>query len=108
MMQDGFYTVSFETRFDRGGGVAVVEGDRLTGGDSLMYWTGTVSRSGEKVELDVQVIRHGDHGVSVLGDHDRFRLKAKGRAEGDVVTVSGQADVAPQMTLTATLRRTPV
>lgn len=60
---------------DLTGGVAVIETNRLYGGDSGYIFVGDVTPNGQNVwSLDVTVTRHDPNIDSLFGDLDQFHL----------------------------------
>ncbi len=69
-MKDGIYKVEFKTQIGSGAGVIVISGDSVKGGDSGMYYTGTIEEiEGNRINIKVHVQRHShDSGItSTLG-----------------------------------------
>lgn len=107
-MRDGFYTMKYKSPYDQAGGVCFVKDGRFTGGDTLVWWTGPIRETNGTVEIDLDVRRHGEHGVSIFGDHDRFRVRLKGRAEAGRVALSGHAEVGSPVAVEVTMIRIDV
>ncbi len=60
-IRDGLYKVSFQTPIGTGNGVAVFDGGKLRGGDSIMHYSGTYSQDGDKFSAKVVTGRHSQH-----------------------------------------------
>ena len=85
MALEGMWTVDFETASGvRNGGVIVLTGGRILGGDSGMYYVGTYSTVGSTMEGEVQITRYmGQPGMTAWGDDAQaFKLKLRGAANG--------------------------
>lgn len=60
---------------DLTGGVAVIETNRLYGGDSGYIFVGSLDRQGSGIwKVDVSVTRHDPNITSLFGDLDQFAL----------------------------------
>lgn len=102
-MIDGLYVAKFRTPLDEAAGVIVIANDRVMGGDSGMYYTGSISEDGDKITVKMEVRRHNEVALSVFGDFDAFALTLTGKKKGDDYTFEGRADAAPVMRFTAIL-----
>ena len=88
MSLEGMWTVDFETAAGvRSGGVVVLTGGRILGGDSGMYYVGKFSMTGPTIEGDVQVTRYmGQPGITAWGDDaQRFKLTLRGSVSGSSI-----------------------
>jgi hypothetical protein len=65
-LDDGLYSVAFETLLGAGSGVLIVTGDKLRGGDEAFAYFGTQSptRHGFTAEIDTK--RHSEGRASVF------------------------------------------
>jgi len=52
----------------RNGGVAVLETNRIYGGDSGYYYLGTFTIRGDRIEANVKVVKHNPNWNNVFGD----------------------------------------
>ena len=85
MALEGMWTVDFETAAGvRNGGVIVLTGGRILGGDSGMYYVGTYSTVGSTMEGEVQITRYmGQPGMTAWGDDAQaLKLELRGAANG--------------------------
>lgn len=105
-MEEGLYKVLFQTQLGQGTGVVTVREGRLTGGDSVMYYTGeyTIAQGGIDARLvaDTHSVMPGI--MSVLG-LPKARLHLKGVAEGQSAHLSGTSPDHPGLSFEATLTR---
>ena len=85
---EGFWSVAFSGRQGAGYGVVVFNGNRLFGGDSSFYWTGTLKVEGGRLEATIRARSHSGHPVpSVLGTSSAdfsFQLVATVPASSEV------------------------
>lgn len=104
-MDPGLYIARFRTPLDDSSGIIVVDGDRVRGGDSAMYYIGEISdeRSGIKVRLRVR--QHDHDRTSVFGEVDDFTLTLTGRRKGVDYVFQGRADRAPSLRFEAVLSK---
>jgi hypothetical protein len=106
-MDAGFYITSFRTPLDDASGVIVVDGDRVRGGDSGMYYVGEVTGSGTAIKVRLRVRQHDKSKQSVFGDVDDFTLTLNGKRQGDQYVFEGRADRASSLKFQAILMRVP-
>ncbi|KAA5804581.1 hypothetical protein F1654_00805 [Alkalicaulis satelles] len=107
-MQSGLYVSRFRTPLDDAGGVIYIDGNRVYGGDTGMYYVGEIISEGEEVRVTLRVRQHDDSRQSVFGDHRDFRLSLTGRKRGAEYVFEGRADKAPSIRFEATLRLAPL
>jgi hypothetical protein len=105
-MRDGIYKVQFQTPLGQGAGVVVLQGDKLRGGDSRIYYIGTYSQSGDQFTADVETDAHTQvPGMASVFGVDRAHINLTGRVTGDSAQVTGTAREAPNVSFQATLTR---
>lgn len=81
-----------------GGGVLVIETNRVFGGDSGYAYVGSCSVSGDSIAGELRIIRHDPNMISIFGDQDEFSVSYEGarvsenRIEG---RISGGAGTPP-------------
>lgn len=107
MIDSGFYIAKFRTPLDEAGGVIVVEGHTVRGGDSAMYYTGAISEEGGAIKVRLHVRQHDQSRMSVFGDYDAFHLTLTGRKHGADYVFEGRADRVPSLRFEATLTPAP-
>lgn len=105
-MQNGLYKASFSTPFGSGDGVVYMRDGQLWGGDSMMFYRGTYTVSGNKLSAEVKSEVHSKTPgmVSVFGA-DRVAITAVGAHTGTQATLSGTAPQAPGVTLLVKLNK---
>jgi hypothetical protein len=102
-MEPGLYITKFRTPLDEAGGVIVVDGGSVKGGDSAMYYTGAITEDSGVIEVTLRVRQHDETRMSVFGDYSDFKLTLKGRQTGANYVFEGRADRAPSLRFEATL-----
>ncbi len=106
MLKDGKYSVWFRTPLAEGTGVVVlIPNGRLSGGDTVLSYTGHWRTDGEQFEATVFTARHSPGPPSVFGV-DVLDITLTGRSDGGVTaSCKGTAKQAPGLTFEATLVR---
>jgi hypothetical protein len=107
ILNDGLYIAKFRTPLDGSGGVVVVQGSAVYGGDSGMYYTGEITENGNKIEVKMQVRQHDETRMSVFGDIDQFSVTLTGKKAGKDYYFEGRSKEAPSMRFEATLTPAP-
>ena len=106
-MEAGLYISKFRTPLDEAGGVIMVQGDQVTGGDSAMFYTGQITGEDGHIEVSLRVRQHDETRMSVFGDYSDFRLTLKGRKKGEAYVFEGRADRVPSLRFEAVLTPAP-
>jgi hypothetical protein len=106
MLKDGKYSVWMRTPLAEGTGVVVLAPDgTLSGGDTIMEYTGHWRAEGDQFEANFSATRHST-GPGAFGAFDQIDVTITGRSKGDVTaSCKGTAKQAPGLTLEATLVR---
>lgn len=105
-MQDGLYRVRFKTPLGSGAGVLLLQGGRVHGGDSTMYYHGTYSVSGGKLTATVTSAEHSSEpGHSSVFGVPRATITLAGNAGAATTVLTGTAKEAPGVKLEAELSR---
>lgn len=107
-MQNGLYRASFKTPMGEGFGVVVLTDGTLQGGDTMMYYQGNYSETGDQFTASVEVDAHSTvPGMSsVFGPgRNRVHIDLKGHSSGDSATAQGSSPQAPGVSFTVTLNR---
>lgn len=95
---EGLWAVDFQNQMDLGSGVVVFETNRVYGGDSGWYYTGTYAVEGDEIRARV-LIRHYGAPIATVTGHSpgqSFEIDMVGTFEGEnrmvaVGTVVGDA-----------------
>jgi hypothetical protein len=70
----------------RNGGVAVLETNRVFGGDSGYYYVGTYTIKDSRIDATVKVVKHNPTWVNAFGDaSESFNIKIEGTVNNGVV-----------------------
>jgi hypothetical protein len=106
VLKDGKYSVWFRTPLAEGTGVVVLAPNgRLSGGDTVLSYTGHWRTDGEQFEATVFTARHSPGQPSVFGMDD-LDISLTGRSKGGVTaSCKGTAKQAPGLSFEATLVR---
>ena len=104
MLENGKYSVWFRTVLGEGTGVVTLKDGTITGGDTVLAYTGTYSQDGEAFAVDISTKRHSPGQLSVFGI-DNVDLTLTGKSSGRVASCRGTTRQAPGMTFDATLVR---
>jgi hypothetical protein len=106
VLRDGKYSVWMRTPLAEGMGVVVLAPDgKLSGGDTIMSYTGHWRTDGEQFEATLFATRHSP-GPGAFGEVDVLDITLTGRSNGGVTaSCKGTAKQAPGLTLEATLVR---
>ena len=103
-MKNGLYRVKFETPMGSGAGVIVLNDGRASGGDSIMYYTGTYEQEGDKFKARILSNVHSSAvGMSSVFGKDRVQILLEGNASGTGGTMKGHSPDAPGVNFSATL-----
>jgi hypothetical protein len=104
-MQDGLYSVVFQTPQGTGGGVLVKEGARLMGGDGGYAWRGWVVVDGTDMSGSLEVFRHNSKwSDTVFASLDAYTLNYSGVVKKDLVRLTATSLQVPDVMLRADLR----
>lgn len=88
---EGLWTVEFRTNTGSlGGGVVILQGGRLSGGDAGYYYMGTYSLDDGKFQTVLQIKRYRVGHISVFGPAESLQLTLSGKIDGSSMDVSGQ------------------
>lgn len=106
-MIDGFYSVVFEAPLGMGGGVLVLEGGILRGGDSTVYYTGNYTDEGGAMAASLRIGTHlnlpGHTSVFGIPEAD---LKVTGDTSvGGEISGSATSPQAPGITMTFRMKK---
>jgi hypothetical protein len=106
VLRDGKYSVWMRTPLAEGMGVVVLAPDgKLSGGDTIMSYTGHWRTDGEQFEATLFATRHSP-GPGAFGEVDDLDITLTGRSNGGVTaSCKGTARQAPGLTFEATLVR---
>jgi hypothetical protein len=106
MLQNGSYSVWFRTPLREGTGVVVINNGKITGGDTVLGYTGTYFQNGDKFTASVATRRHTPGQPSVF-DIDTVDLSVIGTSALTTAACTGTARQAPNLAFEAVLVRIP-
>jgi T3SS negative regulator,GrlR len=104
-MEDGLYRVEFRTSDDNwGAGVIHIQAGRLWGGDSAMYYLGTLRQVGGTLAVTIKTDRHTQTLpqpiLSVFGKN-QVTINVSGKDQGSTLKLTGSvADTSTAVTVT--------
>jgi hypothetical protein len=110
MLRNGKYSAWFRTRQEegrrmvRGEGTGVIElnDGKVTGGDTVLAYTGSYVVDGDKFTACIATERHTQGQPSVFGI-DNFDLTVSGRSTPTMASCTGTAKQAPELAFEAVL-----
>jgi hypothetical protein len=102
MLRNGGYSAWFRTSLREGTGIVVLKDGKLTGGDTVLTYTGTYFQNGDRFSASVTTQRHSPGQPSVFGI-DNVNLTLTGKSTPATASCSGTAKQAPELTFEATL-----
>jgi hypothetical protein len=104
MIEDGEYAAWYKTPRGEGTGIIVLANGRLTGGDSVLAYSGSYQIKGDHFTAVVFTNRHSPGQPSLFGI-DNIELEVEGQSNGKTVSCSGHARHAPEVPFHVTLIR---
>lgn len=104
MFEKGSYAAWFKTPLKQGTGIAHLADGKISGGDSIMSYSGTYEVCGDRFTAVVVTARHSEGHETVFGV-DNLTLRLEGRFAGKVARYVARADGFPDMILEGTLIR---
>jgi hypothetical protein len=105
-MENGLYKVEFQTKLGVGAGVVFLQDGKIHGGDSAMYYVGTVSEQGENLTAEVEGKLHTKvPGMQSVFGANHTHINLKGKGSGKSASFTGTAREAPGVNFQATLTK---
>jgi hypothetical protein len=104
MLRNGSYSAWFRTPLGEGTGVVTLTDGEMTGGDTVMSYTGSYTQAGDDFAADIATKRHTPGQLSVFGI-DEVDLTLVGKSTGTAASCRGTSRQAPGMTFEATIIR---
>jgi hypothetical protein len=104
MLENGKYSAWFRTPLGEGTGVVTLNDGKVTGGDTVIAYTGSYNQVGDEFTAEISTKRHTSGQLSVFGI-DNVELTLTGKSVGITATCSGRSRQAPGMAFEATLIR---
>jgi hypothetical protein len=104
MLRDGEYSAWFKTPRGEGTGIVHLADGEITGGDSILTYSGSYEVDGDRFTAVLSTKRHTAGHASVFGI-DEVELNLAGKSMGVTACCSGTAKQAPQLPFQVTLIR---
>ncbi|WGR96689.1 hypothetical protein MTX26_19720 [Bradyrhizobium sp. ISRA443] len=106
-MFEGFYKVRFQLGDAVGRSVMYARDGRMLGGNSAFAHIGTYRKSGDKVAVEINTVRHNhDPNYRAMAGTDDATLLATGRPDGELYRFQGELKELPGVPFAALL--TPI
>jgi hypothetical protein len=102
MLRNGSYSTWFRTPQGEGTGIVDLNDGKVTGGDTVLAYTGSYVVDGDKFTACIATERHTQGQPSVFGI-DNFDLTVSGRSTPTMASCTGTAKQAPDLAFEAVL-----
>jgi len=102
MLKDGTYAAWFKTSKGEGTGIAILRDGKVTGGDSILTYSGSYETEGHLFRAVIRTHRHSPGHPTIFGV-DNLTLRLNGTCRDAVASCSGRADETPGELFEATL-----
>lgn len=103
---EALWSVVFLSSTQRqGGGVIVLETDRVFGGDSSYFYVGNYDIKDNQITFAITVTRYNDMLESIFGNLDAFSLTLQGAYNDEEFNVNGHIDGDPTRIIEVNCRR---
>ena len=105
-MDNGIYRVEFQTQRGTGTGVVVINDGRILGGDSIMYYVGTFSESGNNFSTNIKARVHSNvPGMAPVFGVPEANISLTGTSTNNSAQSKGTAVEAPGISFQAVLNK---
>jgi hypothetical protein len=104
MLQDGQYAAWFKTPRGEGTGILHLANGKITGGDSVLTYSGSYQVEEDRFTAVVSTRRHAA-GQPTLFGIDEVQIEVAGKSTGTTASCAGAAKQAPELSFQATLIR---
>jgi T3SS negative regulator,GrlR len=104
MLENGKYSAWFRTPAGEGTGVIMLQDGIITGGDTVIAYTGSYKQAGDGFTADIATKRHTSGQSSVFGI-DNVNLTLTGKSSGIMASCRGTSLQTPGMAFEATIIR---
>jgi hypothetical protein len=102
MLRNGTYSAWYRTSLREGTGVIVLNDGKISGGDTVLAYTGIYFQNGDIFSASIATRRHTQGQPSVFGI-DEIDLTVTGNSTPTMASCIGTAKQAPGMSFEATL-----
>ena len=105
-MENGLYKVEFRTPIGFGSGVVFLHDGKLHGGDSGMFYTGSMSEEGNNLTAQVEGNIHTQMvGLQSVFGVNHTHISLKGTGNGKTASFTGTAKETPNVSFQAKLTK---
>ena len=104
MLQDGQYAAWFKTPRGEGTGILHLANGKISGGDSVLTYSGSYQVDEDRFTAVVSTRRHAA-GQPTLFGIDEVQIEVSGKSTGTTASCVGAAKQAPELSFQATLIR---
>jgi hypothetical protein len=104
MLRNGRYSAWFRTSMREGTGIVELNDGKVTGGDTVIAYSGSYFQNGDRFSASVTTRRHSKGQPSVF-DIDNVDLTLTGKSTPTTASCSGAAKQAPGLAFEAVLVR---
>ncbi len=104
MIQNGEYAAWFKTPRGEGTGILLLLNGKITGGDSVLTYSGSYEVDQDRFTAVVSTRRHAA-GQPTLFGIDEVQIELAGKSTGTTASCAGAAKQAPELPFQATLIR---
>jgi hypothetical protein len=104
MLVNGKYSAWFRTHLGEGTGTVTLQDGNVSGGDTVIAYSGSYEQDGDNFRADISIKRHSPGQLSVFGIDD-VDIALTGKSVGMTASCHGKSKPAPGMTFEATLIR---
>lgn len=104
MLVNGKYSAWFRTPLGEGTGIVVLQDGNVSGGDTVIAYSGSYNQDGDDFSAEITIKRHTPGQLSVFGIDD-VDISLDGRSVGITASCRGMSKQAPGMKFEATMIR---
>jgi hypothetical protein len=102
MFREGTYAAWFKTQAGQGTGVAQLHAGSITGGDSILTYSGCYDVEDDRLTAVIRTSRHTAGHPTIFGI-DELTLRLTGKCGDRLIACTGRADEVTEMLFEATL-----
>jgi T3SS negative regulator,GrlR len=104
MLANGKYSAWFRTPLGEGTGTIVLQDGNVSGGDTVIAYSGSYRQDGDDISAEISTKRHSPGQLSVFGI-DEVDIELTGKSTGTMASCRGKSRLGPGMTLEAIIIR---
>lgn len=103
---NGLWRIDFRSNVDLGGGLIVIRGGQIAGGDHGFSYIGEISKTdGENVEASVRVQQYENSVPSIIPGVVDYTLDLAGSVQNDTLSLKGSVKNEPGLTVSVSGRK---